>query len=170
MSISLLASTSLLTLFVLHLLHARWVSPFFPSQSRQTTLVHLGILNTALCTLLALYLAWGRQESFIWGKGLYVLIVSLGFGFCYFLFFNMSETARRIRILTFWYQNKSCQTIDLQKLMKEYNPEEMILQRLERLEAMKLVTIKDGKYFAPMSVLLLSANGIFWMRKLFGFQ
>lgn len=166
--VSLIALASLFTLFILHLLSARLVSPFFPPRSRQTALIRLGILNAALCTLSAMVLAQNRQESFIWGKGLYILIVSLGFGFFYFLFFTMSETARRIRILTFWYETKSCQATDMQKLMEAYNPEEMILQRLERLEAMKLVTIKDGKYFAPMSGLLLGAHAVFWMRKLFG--
>ena len=73
--------------------------------------------------------ACGGLET-IWME-LFSLLVFNGPAYAYFHFFNMSETARRIRIILEIRQDGP---VAVQDLLKRYSPRDMLSVRLQRLE------------------------------------
>ena len=95
---------------------------------------------------------------------LFGLLVFNCLTYVYFHFFNMSETARRIKILIQLYQND---ITSIDELKYEYNPSDMISSRLERLLEMGEITVdKSGGYHINSKILLPIANAFSVMKKL----
>lgn len=84
-----------------------------------------------------------RPEEFIWSS-IYGLIVYTALGYSYFHIFNMSETARRIRILYEIYTSKQLKASDIASL---YNANDMLNNRLERLLSIKQIKLVEDRYF-----------------------
>lgn len=96
---------------------------------------------------------------------IYSFIVFNCLNYSYFHFFNMSETARRIKILL---EIKTKNAISEEELQESYRYEEMIPRRLERLIAMKQVFQKDEKYYLKGKMLFICAIIIYEWRKILG--
>lgn len=79
---------------------------------------------------------------------IYIFFIALLSGHVYFHIFNMSETARRIRILLKLKQGKSV------TISESYSSQEMIAVRLKRLVELKQVTEQAGVYNYRPSILL----------------
>jgi hypothetical protein len=97
----------------------------------------------------------------------FALLVYAGLAYAYFHVFNMSETARRIRILLEIGRRGA---LPVEDLAKAYTPSDMIDARLDRLVRMnQLARGEDGRYRVK-GRLLLWAGGILrtWRRMLFG--
>lgn len=99
---------------------------------------------------------------------IYSFIVYNCIGYCYFHIFNMSETARRIKILIEIMQKGALSAEDL-KL--SYNTDLMIKYRLERLIGLKqIIKTNDNKYILSGKILLIGALFMYAWRKILGFN
>lgn len=134
-------------IFLVHLLYERLWAKRYPPSSRQKAVARICLWSSLFCTLVAVL-----SNGFL--DGLYVLITSLGFAHVYFHIFNMSETARRIRILTSAYAAQK-EGVPRQCHV-EYTPESMIEERIERLQAMRAVELKEGKFVSRFHPLLIA--------------
>ena len=80
------------------------------------------------------------------------------FGYGYFHFVNMGETARRIRILRELYASKKGLT--QAEILSKYNYVEIIDRRIERLINKKQIAFDQGKYYINKPLMLLIAKTI----------
>lgn len=79
----------------------------------------------------------------LWPAIVYAVLVYSGFGYSYFHFFNMSETARRIRILTDLFPARS---LAIEEVRNRFAPASQIHTRLERLLALGQIKKEGDRY------------------------
>ena len=91
-------------------------------------------------------------------------IVFNGIAYSYFHFFNMCETARRIRMLIqIWLRGGE---LHRQELIGAYTPGNMVTARLERLVQMRQVSRgADGHYRIDGRLLLVAAYAMEWFKR-----
>ncbi|MBE9531811.1 MAG: hypothetical protein IME98_03290 [Proteobacteria bacterium] len=93
---------------------------------------------------------------------LYALIVFNLVGYTYFHIYNMSETARRVRILYDIYSKGSLAKSDIDE---SYKKDDMVAIRLERLLGLGQIRKEKGAYFLDGRVLYYGAVLLaFWSR------
>jgi hypothetical protein len=135
-------------------------------------LVKILIRINLLWGILALVAFWSAPVPERLGAVAYAIVVSGGIAFCYFNFFMMSETARRIRILVDVYVAERTEYEAMgynHKAREEYNAAAMIDVRIARLLAAHAIQEKDGKLFATSSPMLFASRLVhFWSQLLFG--
>lgn len=95
----------------------------------------------------------------------YCFLVYTLLSYTYFHFFNMSETARRIRILNEIYKAGS---LPIQNMEVLYNTSDIVDLRLKRLIAMKQLRYEDGYYSLHGKILYIAGRVILWWRKVLG--
>ena len=152
--------------FLVHLALTRLGKFFTEPTLRQKGAVLSGPLG--LIPLLGLFclLMVGRAgtgTSLAW-TALYVFASYACFSYVYFHLFNMSETARRIRILV---QGRESGTLPDREMSAQYTPEAMIALRLNRLVSLRELRIRDGRYLLEkrgLLGLLLPARMVFALR------
>lgn len=88
-------------------------------------------------------------------------------GYCYFHLFNMSETARRIKILS---EVKKGSISSLQDVELRYDYHTTLKLRLERLVSLSQIALHDETYTITGRTLLLAATVIHFFRKILGFE
>lgn len=99
---------------------------------------------------------------------LYVLLVYNAFGYCYFHFFNLSETARRVKIVIGIRKGSVRKTRDLEE---HYDYHNTIAVRLQRLEALGEIRRNgDGTFRLRRHILYAASLMINAVRSLLGFQ
>ena len=157
-SLSLLFSILLIIILniLAHALYCRFVDKD-STDSPQKTLIIINILGLPfLFSLIAIINYFGNQNilnqffAFIYGLSVYS-----SFMYAYFHLFNMSETARRIKIIVFLAENNEADLVDLEKF---YPPEDMIRTRLRRLSKMGAIEeCQPGMYFLKGKFLWLVA-------------
>lgn len=123
--------------------------------SRQAVAAAVGVFTAVLTA--ALVTGWDQGGP---GEFFFALLVAGLLAHVYFHLFNMSETARRIRLL-----------LELREgfepaLVETYTPRKMISVRLARLREIGQVNWIDGRYFARDSWLLWAAILIRWHERL----
>ncbi|MBI3548178.1 MAG: hypothetical protein HY078_03895 [Elusimicrobia bacterium] len=91
-----------------------------------------------------------------WGV-VYAALVYSGIAYCYFHLFNISETSRRLRILSEIWLKKE---IEPKQLSINYHPEHQIKVRLERLVATRQLKVEEGFYVLDRTVLHRAALAI----------
>ena len=74
------------------------------------------------------------------------------FGYCYFHFINLGETARRIRILR--ELKSSPDGLSLDELLKNYNAQEIIERRLRRLINNGQLKVRNDRYYIGKPAML----------------
>jgi hypothetical protein len=84
------------------------------------------------------------------------VIAYTAFGYGYFHFINMGETARRIRILRELYASKKGLT--QAEILSRYSYVEIINRRIERLVNKKQIISDQGKYYINKPLMLLIAK------------
>ncbi len=145
---------------LLHMAVVRVIKIFNVNMSNQRSLILTELfLNFPL--LVIIYFINKTPVSLIYG-----CIVYNSLGYSYFHFFNMSETARRIRILI---EIKLKKSVSFKDITENYNCDLMISNRLKRLVELGQVKLRDNKYILCGGLLLAGAVLIFSMRKLLGF-
>ena len=82
----------------------------------------------------------------------YVLLTYNGFGFCYFHFFNATETSLHIHIVMEIFKKGALPSA---QLTKTYNAKEMINARIDRMIALGQLENRGGRYFLSNRSLLL---------------
>ena len=97
---------------------------------------------------------------------LYTFIVYLCIGYSYFHIFNMSETARRIRIL---YETYSSKKLSRDELKIKYGREDMVKVRLERLVDTGQLRYMHDRYYLRGYVLYRVSRMINVWRSILGF-
>jgi len=155
---------------VLHMMIVRiskLISKFtLPSLLSGVAAAFLGIVLTGGAVLLFCdILSWslvGIVSSLI-----YFLLVSLSLAFCYFIFFTMSETARRIHILKY-LKNHGGEVLKTEILGK-YSTDEMLRSRLARMVELGQLSLDRGSYFLNRRDFFLAAMFVESWRKLLKF-
>jgi hypothetical protein len=84
----------------------------------------------------------------------YVAVVYACLAYAYFHLFNMSETARRIRILSELYLAGPLSGREISRL---YRGEGLLEARLDRLVATRLLDLRDGRYVRVSRLFYASA-------------
>jgi len=152
---SLIGLAAPATCFALHILAYRsW--PATHKMQRQKLTVVVVLVSTALATLTAGLVTMDLSEA------LNAAVVSTLFGFTYFHWFNMSETARRIRLLVRYVALGS--TPEGEDI---YNPELILNNRLQRLTETSTIKLEYGKYILQRGPLLWATRVILFWRSLF---
>lgn len=108
-----------------------------------------------------------RDQAFGLGLGvacLYGLLIYSCLAFSYIQFFNITETARRFRILYELTQNRKMSPEELQE---QYRPAGMLTTRLDRLVEMRQLRKSENRYLLDNQFLYILARIIMtWTRLL----
>ena len=152
--------------FLIHLLIIRILGAFKEKALRQKGAIISIPLGFIL--LLPLFYFWegmGRKTpgaGIIW-PAIFLFGVYLLFAYVYFHLFNMSETARRIRILA---QSSPHGRIEKDELAENYTGRQMLAIRLERLVSLKELYLTEGRYTIRRGWLLFPATVVFTFRRI----
>ncbi len=138
-----------------------------PGASPQARLARLILFMNVPLLAGAAVIAWNEARSPAETVSMLAFagIAYNGIAYAYFHVFNMSETARRIRILLHVLMHG---TVDADSLRSDYSPRDMVAVRLSRLEQMNQVACgPDGNFRISGRVLLTAARVIrFWRQML----
>lgn len=96
---------------------------------------------------------------------LYALAVYNALAYGYFHVFNMSDTARRIRILIAVHSSGGLKTNDL---AASYGSRDMLKHRLDRLLTTRQVKLNNGRYFLDRKHIYYIALAVAWCGHLLG--
>ncbi len=120
--------------------HATFSRFFRPRLSNQ--MITLAAIGASLALALAGELASQRRSGALDGaRAAYVLLSAGCAGYCYFHFFNMTETSRRIKLLRMMSgigREEAAKTV--------YDLDDILKVRLARLTAMKQIRLEKGRY------------------------
>ena len=161
----LLIILSPLGLLAFHTLAVRLSTALKTKTSNQKQLIEC-ILLFNLPMLYSCYLIFGFSAGAI-GFYLYELIVYNSFAYFYFHFFNMSETARRIKILVSIYNKKIRGPKDFKAF---YDTDKALSIRLKRLEQLGQLKKKGAVYMIKGRLLYYVSFLIPVFRSLLGFK
>lgn len=128
--------------------------------SPQASLVRLILLLNAPVLTGAVVIAWFEARPPLETASMLVFcgIVYNGIAYAYFHVFNMSETARRIRILLHVLTHENA---NAEGLRDNYSPRDMVGARLDRLEQMRQIARgPDGRFRVAGRLLLSVARAI----------
>lgn len=157
-----------LALFVCHVLMSRHGGESLRERSPQVLLVRLVLALDLLALAGAGLIAWheDRGVSATIYMLIFVFLVFNGVAYAYFHFFNMSETARRIRMLL-QVRAAGPGGLPVRDLERAYSQRDMIEARLDRLVKMRQLTLEqDGRYRVAGHVLLWAGSVMSWWRRL----
>lgn len=131
------------------------------SGGRQKGLFYVTIaLNVPLVVFWILCNPFDEMSAWMSLASLSFLLISYNsFGYAYFHVFNMSETARRIRLL-----NELCENNTIIR-NKKYTIEELIDRRLERLVELGQITHVEPNGYRLSSNFLLSIGRLFQLSR-----
>lgn len=129
----------------------------------------IGLLKSVFAGFIAGFLTVGVPELFLlikspalsWdviGGAIASLLTYFCFGYCYFHFINMGETARRVRILTELNEIRDGLTMD--EVLGRYDSSVIIDKRLARLINNGQVLFKNNRYYANSSPMVFIAKVI----------
>ncbi len=171
-------STNARILYLLLVL-ASWFFPFaiqvilvrFFGLYREKALRQKGPAAATLIGILpvgGVFLAWllvfpVRSTGAIFWSGFYLFSVYLLAAYVYFHIFNMSETARRIRILAHGHRAGE---VAKDEMIQSYTSEQMISLRVDRLVALEEIARRDGRYIPGRMRLLPAAKLVFFLRRI----
>ena len=148
----------LITPIVAFLIHSL-VNRVVQSRSQQ----RVCMLSSVAATLVVLMVSWAEPLQNLW-----TLITALGFGYCYFHLFNISETAIRPQILSRLAKDPRLDS----GMCASYDDGSRVEHRLARLEAFGAVERLETGYVLKPSLMGLFGR-IFchsWVRKVFDYQ
>lgn len=120
-----------------------------------------GFLALSIFDILAAAGVQGALPPGLTGIFLVQALTYLCLGYCYFHFLNLTETARRIRIMRELRENP--QGLALNELLARYNARQILERRISRLIDNGQVRGQGGRLFTGRPV-------IFWMAKIMVFM
>jgi hypothetical protein len=148
-------------LFLFHAVAVRLVKI---ASNQKLVMLCILLFNVPLLAILS-WLLWGQLDA---ATVIYALLVYNAFGYCYFHFFNLSETARRVKIVI-GVRNGNVR--NLQDLQEHYDYHNTIAVRLQRLVALgEIRGSADGVYRLRRYVLYAISLVITAVRSLLGFK
>ena len=151
------------TLFPAHVLLSRYGGQRLRLKSPQVLLVRL-VLAVNIPVLAGAWLI-ARSELRDTAQTMYMLVFAFlvfnGIAYAYFHIFNMSETARRIRMLL-QIRRAGPTGLRVRELEHQYSQQDMIEARLDRLVLMKQLSLgPDGRY-------RVAGNTLLWAGRIMG--
>ena len=154
----LFSISSIIFLVLTHIIFFRIFNFFNQITSRQKFLINLIISLNFILFFILLYLNLILYSDLdLFYSSLYILLVfNLG-AYIYFHIFNLSETGRRIKLLSTIKNNVKLNLIKLNKL---YSVENMIQNRINRLLSMNEIRLTRGKIYLNKSRLIVIAKFI----------
>lgn len=158
-AVLLLALLAPFGLFLAHAVYCRWLGRHRSGspQVALTQLILLGNIPLLFGVALIAHMEHRQAHEWVW-MAVFVLVVFNAVGYAYFHVFNMSETARRIRILIEIFRHDTLPSRDLRG---DYSPEQMIRVRLDRLVKMGQVSrTPDGLYNIDSRLLVTAAKAM----------
>lgn len=165
----LFAALSPLLLIAAHVAAYRFFRIYGRVPSGQLFLIRMTFFGNVPVLLFGIQvgLREGRPGSEIFWGVLFLFIVFNGLSYAYFHLFNMSETARRLRMMMALRGGPKSPDA----LREDYSPRDMVLTRLGRLRAMGQVeTGPDGRIRIRNKFFLRIAQIIYLWRVAFGFD
>jgi hypothetical protein len=154
--------------FCAHLILTGICGLFRQAFSRQKGVVLSSLLGFLFFTALFApqVLRLGMCGKTLW-PAVYLLLTYVFSAYIYFHVFNMSETARRVRILTYALKGESRK----EQVIRRYSAEEVLLNRLKRLVAMGELKMSGDKYLIKRRWLCLPEKIFFlWRNILFPYR
>lgn len=164
MMVAVLAASPLI-LFAVHVLFSRLLKGLSPQ-----IVVSLSMLLTYIPVGAILWpsaLHQFRGQGGFWTAVIYSVIVYSGIAYSYFHLFNMSETARRIRI---FYEIDKAGSLTAREIISLYGTNDIISVRLGRLEAVKQLGRRQGLYVVEGKTLLYISKLVQAWGSLLGFS
>lgn len=159
-TILILALSPLLLMFF-HIIIVRSLKALKINFSSQLSLFACEILLN-IPVLITVYMVNKSVSSLV-----YSFIVYNCLGYCYFHVFNMSETARRIKVLLEIDKGNS---VNITNLNNSYTADLMIKNRLVRLTELKQVRKDNDKYILANRVLWISSLINHSFRRILGYE
>ncbi|TAN45268.1 MAG: hypothetical protein EPN22_04550 [Nitrospirae bacterium] len=145
------------------------LSRIWNTHPRQAVAIRAALIGGIAVSLLLSYCVFSKIPSprEMIRPAFYSAIVYGAIAYVYFHFFNMSETARRIRIMYEVYQAKS---ICCDKITDIYKTTDIISIRLRRMTDMKQLRLSQGYYSVNSRVLYCAALLVKLWRSMLGFK
>ena len=146
-------------ILALHAVVSRYFTRYKPAVSRQIVCaICILIGHIPMAMSLWYFVMIDVQEAL--PTILYSLVVYNAIGYSYFHIFNMSETARRIRLLYELYLAGQLKSSDISS---SYNPQDILLVRIDRLISMGQIKQADNRYMLDGYFLYYVAKVVvFW--------
>lgn len=162
--IPLILIFSPLMIFAIHVVLAR-----IDRRSRQVTAIKAafcGLIPTAVLLWVFSFRFLAPEKSIAVASSYCLLVYGL-LAMTYFHFFNMSETARRIRLL---YEIDKASSLSEAEILCLYNTKEVFELRFQRLVAMKQLKRSGDFYAIDGKILYLAAVCVSAWAHLLGFR
>ena len=83
------------------------------------------------------------------------LLIFCGLSYCYFHFINLCTTARRIRLVRDLFASPDGLTLD--QILENYNAQDMLSKRIQRLLNSGQIVEQNGRYFVSKHLVLFAA-------------
>ena len=146
---------------IVHIFVSRLVTPLRPDISRQSLCAGSILLGNIPMALLLWSLVIGDMAGAeLLLVILYALIVYNSLGYCYFHLYNMSETARRIRLL---FEINEAGSLILKDIERLYETKDLKMVRIDRLLSMGQIEKRSGRYVLKGRLLYCTAKVVaFW--------
>ncbi len=152
--------------FLIHIIFVRICGLFKQPSFRQHGVIAshiLGFLPLCLIFYFRIVRFQIYDPSEILWSGIYLFLIYSLFGYVYFHLFNMSETARRVRILA---EINKTGIFKKEDLIERYLPSDMISNRLERLVALGELKLLGDRYLIGRGIFILPAKIVFSLRNI----
>lgn len=164
--ILLILASAPFQIFIIHIIVSRYLCQN-PPQLMAVGCVLLGQIPIGVMLWFFVFMRY--PISFIEAvvSGLYAFIAYNTLAYTYFHLFNMSETARRIKIL---YEIDRAGVQSKEAIPRNYGITEMLSVRLKRLVDIGQLEFKGDRYTLKGKILYLAAWIVMMWGKLLGFQ
>jgi hypothetical protein len=155
---------------IIHSMISQIITRVRPEISRQLICIASSLIgNIPMAILLWHVVLKGLSErpSELTSTAIYAFIVYNTLGYCYFHLFNMSETARRVRVLS---ELNSAGKLTTEEIMSIYDIGDMFDVRIKRLLSMKQVEEVEGRYVLKKRFLFFTAKCVSLWAHILGFH
>lgn len=163
----LLVIVSLVLIFPIHIFLVRVCGLFKKAFFRQKGLIVSYLAGFTLLGLFFYFWVFTLKIKYwqdIFWSGLYLFLIYSLFSYIYFHFFNMSETARRVRILA---EIRRTGLFEKEELTQKYSSSDMVSNRLKRLIALGELRLSGDRYLIGRGVFIFPAKIVFYFRDMF---
>lgn len=161
-----LLACSPLMIFLIHISISRLIRNYSP----QIVVIIAAFIGEILMASSLWYLVFRALSASMSGVVFaifYSLVIYNALAYTYFHLFNMSETARRIRIL---YEIDRKGSLPESEIISMYGTDDILDIRLKRLIDTKQLVCIDGRYLLNSRLLYYTALLVAGWRRILGFQ
>lgn len=152
--------------FFIHIFVIRALRIFKGPSSRQKGVILSSLFG--ILTIGVIFYCWAAANgtmaiSQILWHGIYLFSLYAISAYIYYQVFNLSETARRIRILA---ECTKTGVLNEEILVKKYTCQNMVSIRLERLIGLGILRINQNRYFTTGKIPTIYSKTVFSLRKI----